>query len=121
LDLRAGVAHGRDGDWESEWAQRRVADCVVCWVEDSGPGVVLEDPERIFDPFFTTKAPGEGTGLGLANARRLAEEMDGRVELDPNGSSLGGARFCFVLGSDATSSTDAENDGTRPGNQSRMP
>ncbi|MFK7897507.1 MAG: ATP-binding protein [Myxococcota bacterium] len=72
-------------------------DAVVCSVEDSGPGVQGIDPERIFDPFFTTKDPGKGTGLGLANARRLAAEMGGRVELAEEASSLGGARFLLVL------------------------
>ena len=50
-------------------------------MSDNGPGVGPEDRERIFDPFFTTKAPGEGTGLGLANSRRLAEELAGQLEL----------------------------------------
>ena len=59
--------------------------------------VTLDDPERIFDPFFTTKPPGEGTGLGLANARRLAQEMGGRVELLEASSDLGGASFRFAL------------------------
>ena len=39
------------------------------------------DRERIFDPFFTTKDPGEGTGLGLANALRSAEQLGGRLDL----------------------------------------
>jgi signal transduction histidine kinase len=72
-------------------------DAVVCLVGDSGPGVLLDEPERIFDPFFTTKAPGQGTGLGLANARKLAGEMGGAVELVAAGSELGGALFRFSL------------------------
>ncbi len=72
-------------------------DAVVCRVGDSGPGVPPDQADRVFDPFFTTKAPGEGTGLGLANARRLAEEMGGSVELDPSGSEFGGALFHFRL------------------------
>jgi signal transduction histidine kinase len=73
LERRAGDA-GRDGP------SRRAGDAVLCCVEDNGPGVPPEDRERIFDPFYTTKAPGEGTGLGLANAARFAEEMGGRLE-----------------------------------------
>lgn len=52
--------------------------------------------ERIFDPFFTTKDPGEGTGLGLANALRLAEENGGVIELLP-ASGAGGAVFSLRL------------------------
>jgi signal transduction histidine kinase len=60
---------------------RKHCDGVACRVQDTGSGIAPEDRERIFDPFFTTKPPGAGTGLGLASALRLAEEMDGTLEL----------------------------------------
>ena len=43
------------------------------------------------------QAPGEGTGLGLANARYLAQEMGGDVTLQNGPSPLGGASFVFRL------------------------
>jgi len=79
-------------------SQQDAVECVVC---DDGPGIAPEDRERIFDPFFTTKPPGEGTGLGLANALRLAEEQGGVLELEDPGSGSGA---CFVLRLPATSS-----------------
>jgi signal transduction histidine kinase len=63
-------------------------------VSDNGPGVAEQDRERVFDPFFTTKPPGQGTGLGLSNARHLAEELGGTLELAANGP---GARFVLRL------------------------
>jgi two-component system NtrC family sensor kinase len=69
---------------------------VACRVEDNGPGVAEEDRQRIFDPFFTTKPPGEGTGLGLANALRLAEELGGSLECEDS-RELGGAEFVLRL------------------------
>ncbi|CAM9645529.1 unnamed protein product [Discosporangium mesarthrocarpum] len=95
-------------------------DSVEVWVEDSGPGVDLEEPERIFDPFFTTKPPGEGTGLGLANARRLAQEMGGDLTLREEASSLGGAVFCFRLPS-AQRRPDSLPGVRESGSQSRIP
>ncbi len=95
-------------------------DGVEVRVEDSGPGIDLEDPERIFDPFFTTKPPGEGTGLGLANARRLAQEMGGDVTLGEGASSLGGAAFCLRLPSASTDS-DATSGVRASSDQSRIP
>jgi signal transduction histidine kinase len=61
--------------------ERRVPDAVECVVADNGSGISEADRERVFDPFFTSKPPGEGTGLGLSNAARLAEELAGRLEL----------------------------------------
>jgi len=84
----------RPGDPASAAPARSVPDAVECRVTDDGPGIPNEDRERIFDPFFTTKPPGEGTGLGLANAQRLAEEQGGTLELAP-AEDGGGA--CFVL------------------------
>ncbi len=72
------------------------AGTVVCSVEDNGPGVDPEDRRRIFDPFFTTKPPGEGTGLGLATALRLAEEMNGGLECQ-RPRHLTGANFVLHL------------------------
>jgi len=97
LEVRPHPRRRREGEEGEGPNGRRTWDAVACLVGDSGPGIVLEEPERIFDPFFTTRAPGEGTGLGLANARRLAQEMEGEVELDPDPSALGGALFRFIL------------------------
>jgi signal transduction histidine kinase len=97
LTVRPAVRRQRQGDEHDRAGSRALRDGVACLVEDSGPGIDEGLRERIFDPFFTTKAAGEGTGLGLANARRLAEEMQGRVELAREAASLGGACFRFVL------------------------
>jgi two-component system, NtrC family, sensor histidine kinase HydH len=67
---------------------------VVIALEDDGPGVPKERRDDLFNPLVTTKA--QGTGLGLALARRVARAHGGDVTLtDPDGSS--GARFRIVL------------------------
>jgi signal transduction histidine kinase len=81
--VRPTSVHRRAGEGPDAAAGRRRADAVECWVADNGPGIPEEDRERIFDPFFTTKPPGEGTGLGLSNAARFAEELGGSLELAP--------------------------------------
>ncbi len=94
LTLRPAALRLRPGEPPEAAAGRQRADGVACEVRDGGPGVPEEDRERIFDPFFTTKPPGEGTGLGLANALRLAEDLGGSLELAP---SAPGEGACFVL------------------------
>ncbi len=58
-------------------------------VIDNGPGVPEGMEERIFEPFYSTKGRGRETGLGLAIARRIAEEHGGRiwVERGPGGGA----------------------------------
>jgi C4-dicarboxylate-specific signal transduction histidine kinase len=55
---------------------------VAIAVEDDGCGVAPELQSRVFEPFFTTKEPGEGTGLGLALAYSIMEDMGGSIELE---------------------------------------
>jgi len=50
-------------------------------VADTGVGMPPEVLARAGEPFFTTKAEGRGTGLGLAMARRFAEQDGGALEI----------------------------------------
>ena len=56
-----------------------VDDALVVTVTDQGTGIPGEARPFIFDPFFTTKAVG--VGMGLAIAKRDAEELGGSLRL----------------------------------------
>ena len=64
-------------------------------VTDQGGGISTDELERIFEPFFTTKK-GEGSGLGLSAALRIAAKHGGSVEVDSAGPGRG-ARFTFSV------------------------
>jgi PAS domain S-box-containing protein len=53
---------------------------VVVEFEDQGAGIAPEVLPRIGEPFFTTKQ--EGTGLGVAMARRIVERHGGTLVLE---------------------------------------
>jgi len=60
----------------------REGEMVEVVFEDEGTGIPEEDLPRIFEPFFTTKPAGEGTGLGLAVAKRIVDFHNGRIEVE---------------------------------------
>ena len=66
-------------------------------VDDSGPGVPIEEQERIFRPFWSRD--DSGTGLGLAIAHELAGALGGTIQLDSRPGK--GSRFELVLPSGA--------------------
>ena len=55
----------------------RGSDKVRIDVVDTGVGIPPEGLNRLFEPFFTTKS--QGTGLGLANAKRVLEQHGGDI------------------------------------------
>jgi signal transduction histidine kinase len=64
-------------------ATRRDGDTALVEISDDGPGIAPEIRERIFDSFFTTKDVGQGTGIGLATARRIVVEgHEGALTVD---------------------------------------
>lgn len=54
-------------------------EAVAILVEDDGPGLSPEALARAFEPFFSTKS--DGSGLGLALVRRVAEDHGGSITL----------------------------------------
>jgi signal transduction histidine kinase len=96
MTLRPAWFRVRQEDRDRAGPLDREYDALECEVADNGPGVPVADRERIFDPFFTTKPPGAGTGLGLANAQRFAQEIGGEL-IYSESSDLGGAAFVLRL------------------------
>ena len=69
--------------------------CVI----DTGPGIAEDQQQFLFDRFrqldsFVTR-PQEGSGLGLALAKELAELMGGRVWVESRPGA--GSSFCFTI------------------------
>ncbi|MCP5050439.1 MAG: HAMP domain-containing protein [bacterium] len=56
----------------------------VLEIRDTGVGIPDDVREHLFEPYFTTRS--KGTGLGLAIAKRVVEESNGTISLEPNES-----------------------------------
>ena len=61
---------------------------VIIKVQDSGPGIPLDQQKSIFNPFFTTKHTG--TGLGLSICKGIIEAHGGKLwaENIPDGLAM---------------------------------
>ena len=70
-------------------------------VEDSGPGIVLEERERVFDRFYRIAgSEANGSGLGLAIIKAIAERHGATLTLGES-ASLGGLRIAINFAHDA--------------------
>lgn len=52
---------------------------LVATIADNGEGIPHDRLGKVFLPFFTTK--GKGSGLGLANAKKIVDHLQGRIDV----------------------------------------
>ncbi len=67
-------------------------------VSDTGPGIPAEYHIEVFDDFFRVPQnarPSDGTGLGLATARRLVNTMGGKIWVESEPGA--GCKFSFII------------------------
>lgn len=72
---------------------------VMLHIDDTGPGIPIGEEETIFEAFVSHRKGG--TGFGLAIARRVIEEHDGRLWAQTRAE--GGARFSIALAAQGSS------------------
>src|SRR5262249_60477451 len=60
----------------------------VLRIEDTGPGVPVDELDRIFEPFFRGVQPGgDGSGLGLSIVKRIVDRLGGALAAGDTGST----------------------------------
>lgn len=68
--VRVGIAPEAKGSGHSRFLE----------VSDNGVSISPAAQRRLFESYFTTKPKGRGTGLGLANVRKMVREAGGELE-----------------------------------------
>jgi PAS domain S-box-containing protein len=76
------------------WAEQRNGWARI-WVEDKGIGIAKEMLPRVFEMFARGSNEYEGTGIGLALVRKVAQRMGGRVGVESEEGK--GSRFWIEL------------------------
>jgi nitrogen fixation/metabolism regulation signal transduction histidine kinase len=92
---QAGRQIGREGKVVVTWRARAGGVRAEITVDDEGPGIKPDQRDKIFEPYVTSKETG--TGLGLTISKKIALEHGGSLDVAPEPSPLGGARFRLVL------------------------
>lgn len=72
----------------------------VITVQDTGPGIPIEEQARVFDPFYRVLGNDEiGSGLGLSIVKTIVERMNGNIRLKnvTTADEITGLKVCVFL------------------------
>ncbi|XOF32514.1 MAG: ATP-binding protein [Candidatus Electrothrix sp. YB6] len=85
-------------------------DWLYIYCRDNGPGIPPEYHEKIFGLFYRLHSGGDGTGIGMAVARKIMKFHDGDIRLEPQSGVAGeGAIFRLMFPKDALSRHQSED------------
>jgi two-component system cell cycle sensor histidine kinase/response regulator CckA len=80
IEIRLADMNVSGGDGGS--SEPAPGEYAVIAVSDTGRGMSDDVKAHVFEPFYTTKAPGQGTGLGLAQVYGIVMQHGGHVEIE---------------------------------------
>jgi signal transduction histidine kinase len=94
--LQNAIRH-TPADGTVRMAAHRVPDGLELVVEDSGEGIAAGALDEVFEPFWRGDAArsSEGSGLGLALAKRIVESLGGQIRVQSEPAR--GSRFAVVV------------------------
>ncbi len=69
---------------------------VYCFVGDNGVGIAEEFHQQVFGLFERLNADIDGTGIGLALAKRIIEGHGGQIWIESDGAGQG-SKLIFTL------------------------
>ncbi len=100
------VAPAEGGRVVVETSYARDTGHVTVSITDNGPGIPPDKLDVIFDAFHSSKGHG-GTGLGLAAAKKIIEELNGEILIE---SEVGhGATFHVVIPTERVHLADSDD------------
>ena len=91
--LEATRSH-RGAGGEVKLSMTDLGNDLIFEIEDQGAGISSDQQQRIFEKGVTSK-PGSGHGIGLYLVKKLLDELDGTITLEPADNS--GSRFIVYI------------------------
>ena len=93
IHIETNIADRSSDDIPKEFKSENDKDYIIISIKDDGPGMAESELQNIYKPFFTTKT--DGTGLGMAIVKRIADNNHWYINIESNLGS--GTNFVLYI------------------------